>query len=88
MSAVMSDWITHHRITVQEYYRMAEAGILAEDARVELIEGVDLQGQQIRFFRSPGPVQYADVTTTTTPGFVSPIALPDVKIDLTGILEK
>jgi Uma2 family endonuclease len=191
MSAVMSDWITRHRITVEEYYRMAEAGILARDARVELIEGVivdmpgmgsehawalahlnrvlieaigkhahllpqlpirlsdmsepvpdlalvrpeetfykkghpgagdtfliievsdsslrydveikaplyarhrvpeywivDLQGHQIRFFRSPGLAQYADVTTATTPGIVSPIALPDVKIDLTGILDE
>ena len=28
-----------HRLTVGEYYRMAETGILAPDARVELIEG-------------------------------------------------
>jgi Uma2 family endonuclease len=35
----MTDWITRHPITVEEYYRMAEAGILAPDARVELIEG-------------------------------------------------
>jgi Uma2 family endonuclease len=28
-----------HRITVDEYYRMAEVGLLAPDARVELIEG-------------------------------------------------
>lgn len=28
-----------HRLTVDEYYRMAEAGVLAPDARVELIEG-------------------------------------------------
>ena len=28
-----------HRITVQAYHRMAEAGVLAPDARTELIEG-------------------------------------------------
>src|ERR1700730_13797997 len=39
MSAVMNDWILRHRVTVDEYYRMAEVGILPPDARVELIEG-------------------------------------------------
>jgi Uma2 family endonuclease len=39
MSAVMNDWIPRHRITVDEYYRMAEVGILPPGARVELIEG-------------------------------------------------
>ncbi|HUL82419.1 MAG TPA: Uma2 family endonuclease, partial [Gammaproteobacteria bacterium] len=28
-----------HRITVDEYHRMAELGLFAPDARVELIEG-------------------------------------------------
>lgn len=28
-----------HRISVDEYYRMAEVGLLAPDARVELVEG-------------------------------------------------
>src|SRR6266705_1171975 len=39
MSVAMNDWILRHRITVDEYYRMAEVGILPPDARVELIEG-------------------------------------------------
>lgn len=31
--------LTHHRFTVDEYHRMAEAGILSEDDRVELLDG-------------------------------------------------
>lgn len=39
MSAAASFPLQRHRLTVAEYYRMAEAGILGEDDRVELIEG-------------------------------------------------
>jgi Uma2 family endonuclease len=39
MSTVMNDRFPRHRITVDEYYRMAEVGLLAPDARTELIEG-------------------------------------------------
>ncbi|HEU4627878.1 MAG TPA: Uma2 family endonuclease [Steroidobacteraceae bacterium] len=39
MSVAMEEWPRRHRITVEEYYRMAEVGLLAPDARVELIEG-------------------------------------------------
>ncbi len=35
----MENWLPRHRITVDEYYRMAEVGLLTEDSRVELIEG-------------------------------------------------
>ena len=31
--------LTEHRFKVQEYYRMAETGVLRPDARVELLEG-------------------------------------------------
>ena len=186
----MNDWILRHRITVDEYYRMAEVGILPPDARVELIEGeiidmapigtghggtvaqlnqllqtaarnrahvfvqsavrlsdisepepdfalvkpradfykkkhpgpddtfliievsesslrydlqvkaplyarhgipefwvIDLKGRQVRFFRSPESGQYADVTSTGAPGLVAPVALSDVQIDLTHVLD-
>jgi Uma2 family endonuclease len=47
MSMLYSESMSHtpaegprrHRITVADYYRMGETGILAPDARVELIEG-------------------------------------------------
>ncbi|HET6630153.1 MAG TPA: Uma2 family endonuclease [Woeseiaceae bacterium] len=39
MGTPMESWPRRHRITVDEYYRMAEVGLLAPDARVELIEG-------------------------------------------------
>jgi Uma2 family endonuclease len=39
MGTHMETWPRRHRITVDEYYRMAEVGLLAPDARVELIEG-------------------------------------------------
>ncbi len=31
--------LKHHRLTVDQYHRMAETGVLEPDARVELIEG-------------------------------------------------
>lgn len=36
----MTEWNLPHRITVDEYLRMAEEEIIPPDARVELIEGV------------------------------------------------
>lgn len=40
MIAVMqSDLVRRHRLTVEEYFRMAEVGLLAPEVRVELIEG-------------------------------------------------
>jgi len=39
MSSAAEDLIVRHRLTVEDYQRMGEAGILHEDARVELIDG-------------------------------------------------
>jgi Uma2 family endonuclease len=40
MDAVPYGWIPFHRFSERQYYRMAEIGLFAPDARVELIEGV------------------------------------------------
>jgi len=45
-----------HRFTVQEYYRMAETGLLHPDARVELLDGRNLD-------RSPSGPFHGGVTT-------------------------
>jgi Uma2 family endonuclease len=39
MSTAIEQWPKRHLINVDEYYRMAEVGLLAPDVRVELIEG-------------------------------------------------
>jgi Uma2 family endonuclease len=52
MSYAMEDWSRLHRITVDEYHRMAEVGLLAPDARVELIEGVIIDMAPIGIFHA------------------------------------
>jgi hypothetical protein len=39
MSAQTESWPRPHRLTVHDYYRMAEVGLLNPDDRTELIEG-------------------------------------------------
>jgi Uma2 family endonuclease len=39
MSSTAEDLIRRHRFTVEDYYRMADDGILTADARVELVDG-------------------------------------------------
>lgn len=39
MATMPHDVLRRHRLTVDDYHQMAEAGILADDDRVELIEG-------------------------------------------------
>jgi Uma2 family endonuclease len=39
MSARSESWPRPHRLTIDDYYRMAEVGVLSPDDRTELIEG-------------------------------------------------
>jgi Uma2 family endonuclease len=39
MNAITDSGVMKHRLTVDEYYGMAELGLLAPDARMELIDG-------------------------------------------------
>ena len=39
MGELKADWVARHKLTVDDYYRLGEAGILREDSRVELIAG-------------------------------------------------
>ncbi len=39
MSAAVQNLYQRHRLTVADYHRMAQTGVLAEDDRVELIDG-------------------------------------------------
>lgn len=191
MIAVMqADLVRRHRLTVEEYFRMAEVGLLAPDARVELIDGeifdmapignqhggftawlhrrllrelgerisvwdqvtlplgkfsapepdlvvlkyrkdeyrnkrpspddvllvmevsqsslrhdremkvplyarhgipevwiLDIQRLQVQFFHSPQAGHYAHTAVAPTPGKVDLYALPDAKVDLTGLFE-
>jgi len=59
MSYAMEKGPRTHRITVDEFIRMAEVGLLAPDARVELIEGVIVDMAPI------GTVHASDVALIT-----------------------
>jgi Uma2 family endonuclease len=39
MSSAMHEWPQRHRITVEHFYRMGDAGLFAPDERVELVDG-------------------------------------------------
>lgn len=56
MSSTAEDLIRRHRYTVDDNHRMAEVGILAPDARVELIDGEVIE-------RAPIGAPHASVVT-------------------------
>ena len=51
-----------HRFSAEDFHKMAEAGILGEDDRVELIRGevVDLVREKVHVFRRPQGEAYGE----------------------------
>jgi hypothetical protein len=45
MNAMTESGITKHRLTVDDYYRMAEVGVLAPDARVDGLVQISALGE-------------------------------------------
>jgi Uma2 family endonuclease len=66
MNTLMESWPRPHRITVDEYHRMAEVGLLAPDARVELIEGEIIDMAPIGLDHNSVVTQLADLFYTAT----------------------
>lgn len=67
MSAPQQEFPRRHRISVDDYYRMAAAGILRQDSRVELIEGEIIDMTPIRKSHA-GTVNYLSRVLTTSLG--------------------
>jgi Uma2 family endonuclease len=61
-------WLPRHRLTVEEYHRMAEAGVLAPDARVELIEGEVIDMAPIGSRHASAVNRLTDLLTLATRG--------------------
>lgn len=63
MSSAMHEWPRRHRITVEHYYRMAEAGLFAPDERVELVDGEIVDMPPIGSRHAATAAQLADLLT-------------------------
>lgn len=55
----VTEFPRRHRLSVDDFYRMAEVGILADDVRVELVDG------EIIDMAPPGPLHASAVTRMT-----------------------
>ena len=67
MNSAVEQWPRTHLLDVDEYYKMAQAGVLAPDARVKLIEGVIVDMAPIGSLHG-GVVSYLTKVLTTAVG--------------------
>jgi Uma2 family endonuclease len=66
--AVMNDLLPRHRVTVDEYYRMGETGLIAPDVRTELIEGEVIEMPSIGSPHAAAVGQLQDLLYSATRG--------------------
>lgn len=73
MGALEEPRIIRHRLSVEQYHRMGEAGVLAPDARVELVEGelIEMAPIDSRHFSAVGRLTRLLVEATSTRACVS-----------------
>lgn len=98
MSNTAHDSLPRHRLSLEDYHRMAQTGILREDQRVELIEGeiIDMTPigswhagivAQLSLCREPTPDGYRQMTTPDDMTAISPLCFPDMRLDLRALFE-
>ena len=82
--------LTRHRFTLDEYHRMAEAGILKAalyaEAGVQEYWLVDLEGNAVEVYRGPSADGFQSVQRVGVAETLSPLAFPDVRIEAGVIL--
>jgi hypothetical protein len=85
MATVADQWPRPHRITVDEYYRMAEVGLLRADERVELIEGE--VNKQLHCRREPIAESYQRTETFQISQRISVMAFPDIALEVAALFD-
>ena len=81
----MASVYERHRITLDEYHRMAKAGVFDAQARIELIDGELIENELVAY-REPTDAWYASVNTYCRGDRISPFAFPDVNFAVTDLL--
>jgi Uma2 family endonuclease len=76
----MATKTTPRKFSVEEFYKLAEVGVLSEDDRVELLDG------QIMVMSPIGESHRTVTTSFNRSDFVSPLAFPDIRIRLDDLL--
>lgn len=96
MNAMTESGITKHRLTVDDYYRMAEVGVLAPDAikaplysrhGVPEMWIVNLRHRELLRMRQPRLNDYEEIETLKAPGLVQIPGLGETRVDLSGLFD-